>query len=261
MGTTLNKTTYILFTFFCLNFSFGQDTLTNISVDSVRIAYDFKLDSISLLVDSSNIEKRSFPKDFKEKYKGNDFVYEAQLQEKSGWTRFMEWLGYWFNRIFNIGNSEASISAVEIFLKIVAMLVIIFVIYMIVRALMNKEGQWIFGKSSDKKVIRYDEIEKNLHLVDFEKLIREALSSDEKRLAIRYYYLWLLKKLSANQMIEWDFEKTNSDYIYEIKDPRLQAEFSYLSYLYNYIWYGEFNLEDNTFEKAIKTFQKTLQNL
>jgi hypothetical protein len=132
---------------------------------------------------------------------------------------------------------------------------------MIVKAIMNKEGQWIFGKNSDKKMINYDEIEKNIHLVDFEKLIQNSLQSGEKRLTIRFYYLWLLKKMSEKQIIIWDVEKTNSDYLYEIEDQSLKDEFAYLSYLYNYIWYGEFELDDEAFAKAQSTFEKSIKKL
>jgi len=126
---------------------------------------------------------------------------------------------------------------------------------------MNGEGSWVFGKSSDKKVINYEEIEKNIHLVDFEKLIKETLKNGENRLAIRYYYLWLLKIMSAKQLIEWDVEKTNSDYLYEIKNTSIKSQFEYVSYLYNYIWYGEFELDEVTFVKAKKAFDNLINSL
>jgi len=213
-----------------------------------------------ILIDSTAIAQRSFSK-LKEKYNSDEFVYEQKLKGKSAWTRFVEWLSFWINNIFNIGNENASMAVVEIILKIIAVGIIIFVIYLIVKAIMNDEGRWIFGKSSDRKVINYDEIEKNLHLVDFEKLIKEALKSGENRLAIRYHYLWLLKKMSEKEIIEWDVEKTNSDYLYEIKNAKLKEDFAYLSYLYNNIWYGEFDLEEEIASKAVKSFQKTIQTL
>lgn len=256
-GHILNKLLYIFFFFFCLN-SWGQDSLS-IAKDSIVIVSKFSEKDIA--IDSTKIESRSFTKNLKEKYKDGAFDYEAKNKEKNAWDRFLEWLSYWFQRIFSFGDENASMSFVEIFLKILAVLVIIFVIYLIVKAIMNDEGRWIFGKASDKKVINYDEIEKNLHLVDFEKLIKEAKKSGESRLIIRYYYLWLLKKLAEKEIIEWDVEKTNSDYLYEIKNEKLKTDFAYLSYLYNYIWYGEFELEESTLEKAIKSFEKTIKTL
>lgn len=236
----------------------GQDSLAIAKTDSI-VSNFFKESDI--MIDSSAIKKRSFSPDLKQKYSDKEFIYEEELKEKTGWTRFTEWLSYWLRKIFSFGSDNASMSVLEIIVKILAIGVVLFVIYLIVKAIMNAEGQWIFGRSSDKKIIHYDDLEKNLQLVDFEKLIKEALKSGENRLAIRYHYLWLLKKLAAKEIIEWDVEKTNSDYLYEIKSTKLKEEFAYLSYLYNNIWYGEFDLEETTSEKAIKAFQKTIQNL
>jgi hypothetical protein len=67
--------------------------------------------------------------------------------------------------------------------------------------------------------------------------------------------------MSEKQIIEWDAEKTNSDYVYEIKNEQFKNNFNYLSYLYNYIWYGEFDIDDVTFEKAKASFEKTIQSI
>ena len=67
--------------------------------------------------------------------------------------------------------------------------------------------------------------------------------------------------MSQRELIVWDIEKTNSDYVYEIKDEFLKQEFSYLSYLYNYIWYGEFDLEDETFNQAKTAFESAIKKL
>jgi len=69
------------------------------------------------------------------------------------------------------------------------------------------------------------------------------------------------KTTLKKKVIEWDIEKTNSDYLYEIKNEKLRNDFAYLSYLYNYIWYGEFELEEETFTKAIQSFEKTSKTL
>lgn len=227
--------------------SFAQDTLT-VSRSEIH-------------VDSSAVEEVKFKEGFQEKYTDEEFIYEVKVKELSAWERFKEWLYDLFERLFNSSSRENTENIVEIILKVLAAALIIFVIYLIVKAIMNGEGSWVFGKSSDKKVINYEEIEKNIHLVDFEKLIKETLKNGENRLAIRYYYLWLLKIMSAKQLIEWDVEKTNSDYLYEIKNTTIQSQFEYVSYLYNYIWYGEFELDEVTFVKAKKAFDNLINSL
>lgn len=215
----------------------------------------------NIKIDSSNVALRIFEKNFKSKYNNTDFIYEFKSKESNAWDRFKHWLSDIVNNIFNLSNNEASMNVVEIFLKTLAVLLIIFVIYLIVKAVLNQEGSWIFGKSSDKKIIHYTDIEKNIHQVDFEKLIQETIQSGENRLTIRYYYLWLLKKMASQEVIVWDIEKTNSDYLYEIKNLKIKEEFQYASYLYNYIWYGEFTLDSNTFEKAKTVFINALNTV
>lgn len=256
MEPTVNKILYIFFFITWIN-AFSQDTLAWTEAKTEKIIFTEK----DVKIDSSVIKSRTFDKNFKEKYQDNDYVYEQAVKESTWWDRFKQWLSDLFKNLFNLSSDSVSGKVVEIFIKIVAVLLIVYVIYLIVKAIMNGEGQWIFGKSSDKKVINYDEIEKNIHLVDFEKLIKDTLKSGEKRLSIRYYYLWLLKKMAEKNIIDWNVEKTNSDYLYEIKNEAFKTKFEYVSYLYNYSWYGEFDLDDETFEKAKKAFEKTIQSI
>lgn len=218
-------------------------------------------DSTSVLTDTSSVERVYFKENLKEKYDDKSFIYEEQSQMKSAWERFKEWFSEWLNSVFDVQDSRTAMSILDYTINTIAVILILLVIYLIVKALLNKEGTWIFGSKSDANLIRYDEIEKNLHLVDFEKLIKNSIKSGEHRLSIRYYYLFLLKKMSEKGIIEWDVEKTNSDYIYEIKSADLKANFEYLSYLYNYIWYGEFDVTPQEFEKAKKAFDSTIQSI
>lgn len=215
----------------------------------------------NIVVDTSAIEQIYFNENFKDKYNDKPFIYEEKSPVKSLWDRFEEWFIQWLKRNFDVQDSKNATTILGYTVNTIAVILILLVIFLIVKAILNKEGTWIFGSKSDKNLIRYDEIEKNLHLVDFEKLIKDSINSGENRLSIRYYYLFLLKKMSEKQLIEWDVEKTNSDYIYEIKSPQLKANFEYLSYLYNYIWYGEFELSLQEFEKAKKAFDTTIQSI
>ena len=252
----MNKFLYIFFLLTCLN-SFSQDTLTYEEVAEEKIIFTEK----DIKIDSSTFESRTFEENFKDGYQDSDYIYEQAVKESNWWDRFKQWLADFFKNLFNLSSDTVSGQVVDILIKSLAVILIVFVIYLIVKSIMNGEGQWIFGKSSDKKVIHYEDIEKNIHLVDFEKLIKETLKSGEQRLSIRYYYLWLLKKMADKNIIEWDIEKTNSDYLYEIKDQAFKSNFEYVSYLYNYIWYGEFELDEQTFEKAKTAFEKIIKSI
>ncbi|MFB9108388.1 DUF4129 domain-containing protein [Flavobacterium gyeonganense] len=234
----------------------AQDTL--VKTEPPKVA-SVKYAESDIYVDSDTIEAKTFPKNFKKKYTDSDFVYEQKTPEKNWWDHFKEWLADVLNEIFTFKNPQASLNFVAILLKILAVLIVVFVIYLIVKALIGKEGKWIFSKEAKQKVVHYSDIEKNIHLLDFEKLIKESIEKGEKRIAIRYYYLWLLKVMAKNRYIEWDIEKTNSDYLNEIKNPAHKDEFTYLSYVYNYIWYGEFEINERMFEKAENRFKNAIK--
>ena len=250
----MNKILIIILFFFSSNIG-AQDSLALAKKE--KIVFTKK----DIAIDSAFITLKPFAENFKKKYNDKEFIYEFKTPEKNAWDRFKEWLAHFFKNIFRFTDSKSATNFVEISLRIIAILIVVVVIYMIVKAILNKEGQWIFGRNSDRKIINYDEIEKNLHLVDFEKLIQKSIESGENRLTIRYYYLWLLKKLSEKQIIEWDVEKTNSDYLYEIKNEVQKEDFAYLSYLYNNIWYGEFELDETTFTKAKNAFEKSIKKI
>ena len=245
----MNKLLYLFILFICCH----------IGVNAFLVKTEVKPLLNKIKIDTSNINKRVFDKNFKSKYKSQDFVYEFKPKELNAWDRFKEWLSNVFKDIFNLNSNEASMNAVGIFLKTLAVILIIFVIYLITKAILNKEGTWIFGKNSDKKIVDYTDIEKNINQVDFEYLIKKTIQSGDNRLTIRYYYLWLLKNMAAKELIVWDIEKTNSDYIYEIKNQKTKENFEYASYLYNYIWYGEFELDQSTFDRTKTVFENILK--
>jgi hypothetical protein len=214
-----------------------------------------------LKIDNDSIIKVSFKNNFKEKYQGDEFIYKTELDQKNVFDKLMQWLQDKLSQLFNFGVNDTSINIIGIVLKTIGILIIIFVIYLIVKSILNKEGQWIFGKNSDRNILNYDDIEKNLTTTNFENLISQTLKNRQNRLTVRYYYLWLLKMMIAREIIVWDVEKTNSDYIQEIQNDTFKEEFIYLSYLYNHVWYGEFEVNNDTFEKSKTAFETAIQRL
>ncbi len=206
-------------------------------------------------------EHRNFREGFKEDYSGTDYEYDPKIEkEKTRWDRFKEWLALWLQRLFNTAPQGEKISGLAIAARVFAFLLLGVAVYFIARAVLNKQGYWIFGKAN-RKITAHDAGEENIHEMDFAALVNETRLAGNYRLAIRYYYLWLLKKLSGREVIELHRDKTNSDYLYEIRDKGLQNDFRYLSYLYDHSWYGEFTLDAAAFEKAERAFRKTLNVL
>ncbi len=214
----------------------------------------------SINIDSRPVKKREF-KNLKDTYNGDEFIYEYSSENSGWWTRFKKWLSDFFKNLFDINSNAKASDITDVILKIFFVVIFLLVVYFIVRSIINKEGRWVLGKSSDKTIIPTTDIEHNIYDTNFKVLIETAEKENNHRLAIRYYYLWLLKTLSQEDLIAYDVEKTNSDYYLEIKNEHTQKQFSYVSYLYNHIWYGEFDIDNTQYKKAKKAFTQLLRTL
>lgn len=188
----------------------------------------------------------------------DDLSYEpiTKLEDMSAWERFKENLRRWWSDLFKQNSDEAT-SALYQFFKILSFVIVAVVVYLIIKQFIKNDNKWIFSKNN-KNIVVSDLVEENLHQANFEKLIKQANANGEYRLTVRYYYLWMLKQFSDKEIIRWDIEKTNSDYQYEIKDATLKEEFNYLSYLYDYCWYGEFDINKEQIQQIEKAFAKTI---
>jgi hypothetical protein len=209
--------------------------------------------------DDSYIEPKEYDGNFKERYASEEFEYDQEKQEAGWLSNFIDWIETTVQDWFDFGTRKEASEFVQNALNIFYVIIIIVVVFFIVRTMMNGEGRWVFGKRSDRRIIRHEDIDTNIHSADFNKLIQEAESNGNYRLAIRFQYLNMLKQLSDSEIISFDPEKTNLDYTYEIKEEALREQFQYTSYVYNYVWYGEFEINEAQYQKAKESFTVVLK--
>ncbi len=241
----MSKFSLYIFLFLCL-------------ISSTSFAYV----SDSLSVDSTtNLDVCYLSDDIKDNYSGDDFSYDDSDKGPSWSERFSMWLMRLLARIFNFEATQRGLEITSVIIKILYFLALAALIFFIVRAIMKKEGYWIFSKKQPNAEILSGDIETKLLETDFDALIKKAINDQNFNLATRYYYLKTLKVLSEKGIIEWDPDKTNSDYMYEIKDKELQNQFRYISYIYNYCWYGEFTLEPSAWQQAESGFITFLKSV
>ncbi|MGK0449122.1 MAG: hypothetical protein ACJA2M_002925, partial [Polaribacter sp.] len=67
--------------------------------------------------------------------------------------------------------------------------------------------------------------------------------------------------LSAKKLIDYHKDKTNSEYLFEIEDTAMRSKFSYLSYVYTYVWYGEFSVDEQSFKAAQNKYQSFINRI
>jgi len=141
-------------------------------------------------------------------------------------------------------------------------IIILVVIYFIFK----NAGGFSFG--SEKRKIKYDISEEkrdedleNIENNNFQLLIQKAKSEGDFRRAVRYYYLWVLQKLTDKNLISWNKDKTDYDYFIELGQHPIKEDFSTNTYIYDHTWYGNFHLNSGEFELAESIFQRTLSKL
>ncbi len=190
------------------------------------------------------IKKRSFDDALDSKYSGSDFTYTEKEDVPEDDT---------------LKKEPAPVSDSLFFTKFLLFMTSVFpyllgllVVYIIVRVLMGSDLKfWKYSKTTKIKGtgLTFEEEEEFISATDFDALLKRAVALKDFRLATRYHYLATLKKLADKELIKYHIEKTNAAYIYELKNKSLRARFSYLSYIYNYVWYGEFSIDAQMFKK------------
>ncbi len=196
--------------------------------------------------------QRNFDDDLKTKYSGKEFEYIDDLKEEKQQEKK--------EKTTNAVDAKLFISFMS---NVFPYLLGLLAVFIIVKSFLNTEsGFWKFGKFSKKSTTKLiyeddDDIDKN----DYEKLLSLAQKNRNYRLATRYYYLFLLKELSQNGLITYHKDKTNTDYKFELQNKDIRTEFSYLAYIYDYVWYGEFPIDEikfNAIEHNYKNFINTI---
>jgi uncharacterized protein YpmS len=210
---------------------------------------------------SDDIKPRQFDSNFKSRYKSEAFQYEPKIKQFSQWQQFKEWFIRWLQKFFDVADKNAASNWFDYLFKFLIALLLIFVVYFIVKAILNKEGGWIFGRDSQAEKIDHTNVEEKLHLANFKELISSAKSKGDYRLCIRFYHLWLLRNLSDKKHIDWDVNKTNMDYLYELKNKELREQYNQHCYVYDYVWYGEFELNEEDFRKVESSFNQTIKRI
>jgi len=96
----------------------------------------------------------------------------------------------------------------------------------------------------------------NIEELDIAQLLAQAKSEGNYKLAVRLYYLGLLKKLHDEGSIVWKKDKTNRDYLAELfsKGARFE-EVRKLTRSYEAVWYGDHEIGAETFMAVAGQFE------
>ncbi|MEM8765221.1 MAG: hypothetical protein AAGD88_15490 [Bacteroidota bacterium] len=215
-------------------------------------------DTLSVKYDTHSVvsEKEFSEENLSKKYSGDEFDYEVTTGKSQNLLlRFLNWLSQKLDNTFGI---QLSPNTLEFLQYTIYVLMGLLVLYLLVRFFVNENFGSIFTKKANA-ILDIDLAEEHIEDLDLDSLLRDALKQKDYRLAVRFQFLKVLKSLSQRQIIDWHFEKTNSDYSREINENRLKNGFDEASYLYENIWYGEQWIDAALYEKTQHRFSRLHQ--
>lgn len=106
-----------------------------------------------------------------------------------------------------------------------------------------------------------EHIEQNLDKANIANYIDQAISNGQYSLAIRLYYLDVVKALSSKKIIRWKKDKTNNDYIAEAAQSPFGRDFESITRGFERIWYGNVILNQSDFIGIQPSFVKLLNKI
>lgn len=148
-----------------------------------------------------------------------------------------------FSGIFNSGILQA-------LLWILAIAFVLFILYRLLLA----DGA--FKRKTKQAKNTEAEVEEEIitNESDFDALIKQALQIGNYRQAVRYQYLRTLHLLADKNLVQLAPDKTNFQYVSEIANRSHQQPFAALTLNYEYVWYGEFEIDKTIYDKIENSF-------
>jgi hypothetical protein len=197
-------------------------------------------------------------------HKDPDYDYYDHLEEKepSLWQQFKNWLGNLWRNLWKsiFGNNYAEngflkfmYQALPYIIIAVALGFIIWVFYKL-----NPGAAWLEDPEAGE--VFYTEEEEIIKTGNIHELIDQALAQKNFRLAVRYSYLYIIQQLSERELIQYQFDKTNSDYLNELKNTPLENSFTRVTNLYDHTWYGNFEVSEKEYFQVRPIFND-LENI
>jgi len=236
---------FILFLFFSLSLFAQKDTLT-------------------VQKDDSEITQKTFNQKHLENYKSQrDFNYKVVKNEPTIFSKLWNWLKRVVKKYLSLifDDIKPVIGFLASILRVVPYLIAGLILYFIVKFFLKVNTRSLNLKSTNKSIAKITEEEELINHKDLFKLIQLAIADKNYRLAIRYYYLLVLQKLSEKEFIYWQQEKTNEDYMQEMEQHKLQLDFEKTTYLYDFVWYGNFAINKVEYDKAENDFLELIHKL
>lgn len=135
-------------------------------------------------------------------------------------------------------------------------IVIAIVIILLAAALVYFLSANVKGDKTVKTDLEFDllQMEEAVLESDFDRFLRLALESNDYRVAVRILFLRLLQKLHESEWIVWKKNKTNQDFLNEVRSKENYIQFRDLTLAFEIVWYGDQKITKEQFDHLQNLF-------
>jgi hypothetical protein len=128
---------------------------------------------------------------------------------------------------------------------------------------MMADGKRFFGPKDSKlkpavSAAELEKIEENLQEAELDDPIRRAAKAGDYPLAVRLYYLAVLKELAVRNIIRWKRDKTNGAYLRELAGSPMFPTVQQVTLIFERVWYGKVELSRPDFEELEITLKNAV---
>lgn len=219
----------------------------------------------SLLEDTHVLERRGFSVDLLEKYRNDkNFQYdemEAKKAKQQAWIfKMLQKVGRFFERIMKpIADKTPIIGKfIRTLPYILAGIAVILLIWSLIK--MRPQAKILTDTNVATTHSAFAEVEDMLSY-PFEQQIQTHILNKNYKEAVRLMHLLALKHMHQRQLIKWSPTKTNLEYLYELKQAPHRKGFMDITRIFEYVFYGEFVLNDDNFQEAKPLFHQFYKEL
>lgn len=139
-------------------------------------------------------------------------------------------------------------------LLIITIGILLFILYLILKKI----------KPSDSKISVDIEDEWNPTVVtksELELKLEKAIMSNNFRECVRIHFMFILKELITSNAIDWKPEKTNYDYLTEVRKSKGYDSFEECVRIYDLVWYGDYEIALQDYNRLKPTLENYYQSL
>ncbi|WP_276484487.1 DUF4129 domain-containing protein [Paraflavitalea pollutisoli] len=148
-------------------------------------------------------------------------------------------------------DSFFSGDGIRIFIYVLIAIVLLWIIYRIVIV-----NNLFVTRASKARHVEAEEEEEVLDNSSLDARIKAAMAQGNYRAAVRFLFLKTLNGLQNKGWIRYHAQATNHEYLSQVTPYGVGKEFRFLTHVYEYVWYGEFALNEEQFKQVHQHFQQ-----